>query len=577
MTGRGGLGVITGVVLVLLAVSCGDEDPRPPVDPTDPAGRYFDLDHVVEVALEMDPHDYEVMRHQTRTWWDFILAPDKTCMTRPVLSVFTDFHANATIDGQRLENVGLHKKGFLGSLDPDKPSLRVKFDQWVTGQNLAGLDRFVLNSSISDPSYVKQCLAYEMFAKAGVPAPRCNFAHVTMNGEDLGLYVHVEGMGKRFLRRHFENENGDLWKGVWADFRPSWLNMFELLTPNPPGDNQTQADRRRLVELADALGDLSDALMYSKVERLADVEQFLSFWAMEVLIDKWDGYANNASNMLVYDDPQTGHVVFIPWDTDGVFMSDPYRTPLPPPSVFANGILAHRLYRYPPTRDRYLTRLRELLDTVFHEDELIAEIDRMQEVIRPVLEAQPPGARAALDEIEKVRQYLRARRAILLEDLAQGPHPWTRPLIDSPCLDLAGQVTGTFSTLFGAKWEDSFGFGGGALQVTLPDREVSVPQAGVLTDQIYPAQLRVVIAGREADNRDGYDHWYAVFLWLRPEAFRDGAVLSLPSVEATGAMFMDNNLYVGSLYHGSLTLTRASPVAGAPVVGRLEATLIHWD
>ena len=44
-----------------------------------------------------------------------------------------------------------------------------------------------------------------MFEKAGLPAPRCNFARVSMNGEDLGIYVHVEPVKKAFLRDNFRN------------------------------------------------------------------------------------------------------------------------------------------------------------------------------------------------------------------------------------------------------------------------------------------------------------------------------------------------------------------------------------
>ena len=38
---------------------------------------------------------------------------------------------------------------------------------------------------------------------AGVVAPRCNFATVTVNGQLIGLYVHVESIKKQFVGRHF--------------------------------------------------------------------------------------------------------------------------------------------------------------------------------------------------------------------------------------------------------------------------------------------------------------------------------------------------------------------------------------
>ena len=71
------------------------------------------------------------------------------------------------------------------------------------------MDRMTLNNSVQDPSMVNTCLAYEVFAAAGNPAPRCNFANVTVNGMELGLYVHVEELKKPFLARHFDSAAGN--------------------------------------------------------------------------------------------------------------------------------------------------------------------------------------------------------------------------------------------------------------------------------------------------------------------------------------------------------------------------------
>ena len=50
---------------------------------------------------------------------------------------------------------------------------------------------------------INTCMAYHIFASAGLPTPRCNFATVAVNGENLGLYVHVESMKTAFLERNF--------------------------------------------------------------------------------------------------------------------------------------------------------------------------------------------------------------------------------------------------------------------------------------------------------------------------------------------------------------------------------------
>ena len=65
---------------------------------------------------------------------------------------------------------------------------------------------------------------------AGLPAPRCNMARVSMNGDDLGIYVNVEPVKKKFLRENFSDDEGDLYEGTITDFTRAWYSTFESKT-----------------------------------------------------------------------------------------------------------------------------------------------------------------------------------------------------------------------------------------------------------------------------------------------------------------------------------------------------------
>src|SRR5262249_49774481 len=150
---------------------------------------------------------------------------------------------------------GVRKKGFLGSLDPVKPGLKLKFDEYVNGQRFLDLKQMTLNNSRQDPSYVHQCLSYATFNAAGIPASRCNFAHVKVNGADLGLYVHVESASKDFLERTYPNPEGNLYEGTLSDFRDGWTATFDLKT------NTSANDRSDLNPVVDALKAPDDQLL----------------------------------------------------------------------------------------------------------------------------------------------------------------------------------------------------------------------------------------------------------------------------------------------------------------------------
>jgi len=112
----------------------------------------------------------------------------------------------------------------------DLPALKVKLDKYVAGQEVAGYADLILNNSVQDPTYLRQCLGYALFEAAGIPSPRCGFAHVRVNGEDLGVYVLVESVDKAFLRRRGADTTGNMYEGVFSDFREGWLGTFEAET-----------------------------------------------------------------------------------------------------------------------------------------------------------------------------------------------------------------------------------------------------------------------------------------------------------------------------------------------------------
>ena len=115
-----------------------------------------------------------------------------------------------------------------------KPDFTVTFDKFVPDQEFHGVERLVLQSSRDDPSYLSAPVATEMFRSAGVPAPRCSFARVALNGSDLGLYILVEGVNRDFLRQHFQKYKGRLY--VYdEDHRTNTVGKFEKSGLRSPG------------------------------------------------------------------------------------------------------------------------------------------------------------------------------------------------------------------------------------------------------------------------------------------------------------------------------------------------------
>lgn len=370
------------------------------------AAALFDAHRVIEVSVELAEEDWDTLRRQERSFVDVL---GNLCTARQE-EIFTFVPATVTIDGTTLSDVGVRKKGFLGSLDTQRPSLKFSFDQYETTQRLHGLERFTVNNNKQDPSNVRQCLAYQTFADAGLPAPRCNFAHVTVNGRDLGIYTHIEEIKKPFIRRHFSDDEGNLYEGVISDFTETGKLSFQQKT-----NNEVPANRADIDAVQAALADPSPGLA-ERLDRLIDMDSFVRLWVMETVTSHWDGYASNHNNYYLYNDPDSGRFHFIPWGTDGAFATTNFVTS-ESSLVYSTGLIARLGYDDPEIRERYFSFFEEVL-TQWDSEGMLTELDRMEALLQPFAD----GSLAR--DIDEVRNFLQTYPAQLLQRYQQqgAPH-----------------------------------------------------------------------------------------------------------------------------------------------------------
>ncbi len=356
--------------------------------------RYFNPEHILQVELTLDNTNWTALCNESRSFVTEFLGE---CRAQPFSGDYTYFSADVSIDGEALENIGLRKKGFIGSQSTEKPSLKLNLDEFVEGAELFCTDNITLNNAVQDPSLIRQCLGYELFAKAGIPSPQCNFARVSVNGADLGIYVHVEPVKRTFLRNHFGNDNGDLYEGTLSDFHPQKYRTFE------PKNSDTDESLSSIIALTEALEDDSD--LSAILEQHIDLDQFLTFWAMEVITGHWDGYTGNTNNLYIYRDPENSRFSFIPWGLDDVMDPELLEEEH---AGFSSGVLADAILSDPELSERFHSKLNTLLDSVWNELELQDEIDRMEALLAAEIDISELE-----DAIEGIRQYVDQRRGNL--------------------------------------------------------------------------------------------------------------------------------------------------------------------
>ena len=541
---------------------------------------YFALDRVLEISIELDRADWNTLRHQTRTFDDLMAEIEEYGLSRPFADIYDWFSGTVTVDGETHADVGVRKKGFLGSQSDTKPSLKLRFDKYVDGQTLGGaIERMTLNNSIQDPSMVNTCLSYLVFAASGNPASRCNFATVTVNGTNLGLYVHVEEIKKPFLERHFDSAGGNLYEGTVSDFTPVYRGTFEKKT------NEDDADWSDIDAVVSALEDPSDAGL-ERLSGIVDLDRFLSFWATEVLVGHWDGYAGDRNNYHFYREPG-GRFVFIPWGVDDTFHLKDDPNPFddiddPPPSVLALTAIPNRLYNDPEWREKYVTRLREILDTAWDEEELLAVVDEMAAIVQR--HALPEARPTAEDDTGRVRKFILKRRGEILADLTPEPPDWPEPREDAAS---AGLQFGSLEVAFETTWASNLGDDplqeGTVVSLTFDEAETSVEGLGV-TAGPSSVDERILLPGVEETAS-------IVVLGVEGDGSVSGMtlVLALEQLAAGATLVIGEDAIAGGIWsipagatapdffspftEGSLELGEAGTEPGSIVAGRFAGVL----
>ena len=535
------------------------------------------MERVLEVSIEIAPEDWDTLRHQTRTFEDLMAEIEKYNLSQPFADIYDWFSATVTIDGETHTEVGVRKKGFLGSQSETKPSLKLRFDKYVDGQTLGGvIERMTLNNSKQDPSMVNTCLAYQVFAAAGMPASRCNFATVTVNGENLGLFVHVEEIKKPMLARHFDSAEGNLYEGNISDFTPEYRGTIEKKT------NEDEDDWSDVDAVVAALQDPSDAGLEA-LGKAVDLDRFLTFWATEVLAGHWDGYAGNRNNYHFYREPD-GPFVFIPWGVDDVFhlKDDPNifdEISDPPPSVLALSAIPNRLYNNPDWRVKYAERMKYLLESVWLEDELLASVDQMAAIVQ---EHSLPEVKAkAAADTERVRKFILKRKGEILADITPEPPDWPEPSALS-LMPEAVQVELRFATTWGTKDSPDPFSAGSISDYRFNGLDVPVGQSGA-TAGLATAQEAEDVGLEEAVyiTLMGLNEDFSmsgITLWMPPALLESGAILSIGKDGVGGVSW---ELAPGETYPedftpitgGVIELSEAGMEQGDAVSGRIEVSI----
>lgn len=368
-------------------------------------------------------------------------------------------YASRNMMGQRDETPGPTRgAGALIYLAPGKKETEV-FDYVLVKSRKAGRKVHLLRDHLllgmseinilfeqSPRQVLSEPLSYQVYRMAGVPAEYADHVRLWVDGHLYGYQELIEQPNRTFVARHRPDASGDLYKALWMG--QSVVERHEKKTNPATGYDD-------LVKLINGLNARSGQQQWEFIRQNFDVEEFASYFAVNMCIQNWDGFFNN---YFVYHEPG-GKWQIYPWDEDKTWGDfdgtssryDWYEMPLTfgmngdsaPSSLFGRfgggpfggvswwrppGMLSGPMLANPFFRKEFLNRLRTICMTVFAEEKILPLIALMEKRLEPEVQiraqitGQNPHAALQLfhQDIQSFRNQVRERRKFILAQLSRG-------------------------------------------------------------------------------------------------------------------------------------------------------------
>ena len=336
-------------------------------------------------------------------------------------------HPATFLAGGKEYTVAVRYRGDWARTWPKKP-LKIFFEK---DNEFEGRRCLNLNSEWRDPAFIREPMAYHIYAACGVPASACRMVRLQLNGRFYGLYADVEQPDKPLLKRYglkgasIYKADSHSWRSDERDLggEKNYASHYKKETRTSEGQRDLQLFCHDLAGATDVA-----AFFTNRV----DVERYINYLAATALTQHWDCFSKN--HFLLHDDAGSGKWLVVPWDLDrtlGDHWHGPFdeaqlplllgMSPLPGPTGWNR--MEDRFLNDRTLRARFLNRLEELLQKEFTKEKLFPVLDRLEDEISPeaALDRQrwPAPAADFHNGIAGVRSYIERRRAFLLHEIAR--------------------------------------------------------------------------------------------------------------------------------------------------------------
>ena len=197
---------------------------------------------------------------------------------------------------------------------------------FVDDQQLLNYNKLKLANAWMDPTFVKQIIASNIYQRY-LPTGESNLVKLYVQGNYNGLYVNDESINKQFLKKHFDEKSGALFK---CDNIDRFCDTTNAPSAMPPNLYYLGIDTTLYYDSYDMKSDHGwEDLMYltqtidsdfAHIDSVLNVDRTLWAFAVNQVISNLDCYNTYYVHNYYLYKTKDGLFQMIPWDLDNSFV-----------------------------------------------------------------------------------------------------------------------------------------------------------------------------------------------------------------------------------------------------------------
>lgn len=242
-------------------------------------------------------------------------------------------YCTISFNNEQWDKVGIRFKGNSSlqstlQMGIKKFSFKLDFDQYendfpeIKNQRFYGFKQLNLKNNYDDPSFMREKVAADLFAKFGLTTPKTSFCQVFVDSgsgpQYFGLYTLVEEVDDTVIKTHYEAQKGNIYKpeNIASTFA---AGSFDEVSMNKKNNKKSEdfADVKKLhTILNSSLRTENSELWKTQLSQVFDVDIFIKWLAANTVMQNWDTYGIMPHNYYLYHNTTTDKLEWIPWDNN---------------------------------------------------------------------------------------------------------------------------------------------------------------------------------------------------------------------------------------------------------------------